>query len=115
MGFPLSLQPEELAQVFSVEGPIVEKLLQEIRDGVGSLTPPAEFQFDHEVLIGYLDGLTNTFREVTGAAEAGDLQTARMELLGIEEVVCEALGSFSSPDFKSLVRVHFEGGPDTCD
>ena len=37
--FPLSLLPEELAQVYSVEVPIVEKLLQEIRDGVGGLAP----------------------------------------------------------------------------
>ena len=67
--------------------------------------PPAEFQSDHAVFIGYFDRLTNVFREVKGATEAGDLQTAQMAILGIEEVVCEAQMSFSSPDFKSLVRV----------
>jgi hypothetical protein len=113
-GFPLSLLPEELARVFSVEAPIVEVLLQEIRDGVGSLTPTAELRLDHEVLIEYLEGVTITFREATEAAEAGDLQTARMAILGIGEEICETQRSFSSPDFNLLVSVHFGGGPDNC-
>ena len=113
--FPLTLRPEELAQVLATQAPIFGKQLQEVRAQVGSLTPPEELRADHDRLVAYYDGFIDRVSKLTAAVEAGDIQTAQIQLIGFRGQFCETRGSFSSSQFKELVGLHFRADPDACD
>ena len=112
--FPLTLRPEELAQVLATQAPVFGKQLQEVRAQVGSLTPPEELRADHDRLVAYYDGLIDRVSKLTAAVEAGDIQTAQIQFIVFREQFCETRGSFSSSQFKELVGLHFRADPDAC-
>ena len=106
--FPLSLEPEEQAQVLASQAPLFAEQLQEVRAQMGSLTPPEELRADHDRLAAYYDGFIDGVNELMAAAEAGDLQAAQGQLIGFLTGFCETRQSFSSSQFKELVTVHFK-------
>ena len=112
--FPLTLRPEELAQVLATQAPVFGKQLQEVRAQVGSLTPPEELRTDHDRLVAYYDGFIDGVSKLTAAVEAGEMQTTAIQMIGFREQFCETRGSFSSSQFKELVGLHFRADPDAC-
>ena len=114
-GFPLSLRPEELAKVLATQASIFREQLEEVRAQVGSLTPPEELRADHDRLVAYYDGLIDGVSKLTAAVEAGEMQTAAIQLVGFGGQPCETRGSFSSSLFKELVGLHFDADLNTCD
>ena len=115
LAFPLTLRPDELATVLATQGSTFREQLQEVRAQVGSLTPPEELRADHDRLVAYYDGFIDGVSKLTAAAEAGDIQTAQIQLIGFRGQFCETRGSFSSSQFKELVGLHFRADPDACD
>jgi len=115
LGFPLSLDDEELIQVFSTISPEVEAFFAETLIGLESLTPPSSMQDDHQRLIGYLQAMGGGFSRVSASANSGDITEARLIFQSSEEIYCQARGSFTSAEFKVLISIHFQGGPMTCE
>ncbi len=107
------LQPDEVFQVAVQKAPKVIDFLEEILSDINALTPPSDLQSDHGVLTQYLTEAMGLTDAVGSAAQAGDMERFREELDRDRDVFCNARGGFSSPDFKKMVLVHFQGSPDT--
>ncbi len=115
--FPLSLRPEELANVLATQASTFVQQLQEVRAQVESLTPPEELRADHDRLVAYYDGFIDGVSELTAVAEAGDVEIARGRFfMGFQPRLCETQQSFASSQFMALVGLHFAiATPDFCD
>ena len=100
MGFPLSLSEEETVVVFKKMAPEAADAIRQAKARVESLAPTAELSSDHDSLVEFWANLAEVY-DNTGTA--GDADAARAEFAGAADLECEALRTFSSDEFRSLV------------
>ena len=84
--FALSLTPEEVAQVVQTELPQVIKILAETRARILALTPPSEFEADHERLVLFLEDVEGATRETAGLAALDPLALRSGSMRLMEQV-----------------------------
>ena len=103
-GFPVSLTPEENLVVLKEAGPKAAMLLEEIKAQVEGLEPPAELVADQDLLIQKIDEFLEIFARALSPAEADNAEFNSMSIVRTQRSICESPGTFSSPEFSSLVQ-----------
>ena len=109
--FPLSLTPEELISITQEMAPRIETLVGALLAELTALTPPVEFQEDHDRLIDHFQRIGALVDEIAGAASVGDHELARRVGQAIGRIFCETDKSLGSEEFKTIVEVHLGAGP----
>ncbi len=101
------LTAEDYSRLDAAVGADIEDVLERTRRDVQALDAPAEFQADHDRLLQFLDETLGVVQAVLQAGEQED-SIQRMEVLERGRVVfCSAADDFS-PEFESIVDVHFD-------
>ncbi len=101
------LTAEDYSRLDAFVGGDIKDVLERTRRDVEALDAPAEFQADHDRLLQFLDETLGVVQAVLQAGEQQD-SIQRMEELALNRVVfCSAADDFS-PEFESIVDVHFD-------
>ncbi len=98
--FSLSLSPEEIALVIQTDIPEAISLIEDIRERVGALTPPDEFEADHDRLLAFFDAQSESIQQsAIDAFTIRDAQTAFGEQLGqlYQGLINNDFGAIISP------------------
>lgn len=115
LAFSLSLTPEELEQGFRVQVPKIISLFSEAEDRLQQMTPPSEFQADHNRLVSFM-GENLRFNEANAGAALRDPLAFRSAESRFFEGVCQLRQNLSSDDFGGVVAPLFPGpGGIGCD
>ena len=111
--FPALNEAEQLRLLASIQAQ-VEAAVQATRGQLAALTPPEEFQADHNVLLRFLDEIGEVARLITAAAEEGDV-AALPALYRQSGVVLTTAQCALSDGFRPLARPFFGAdAPDGC-
>ena len=72
--------PDEQMAVLRAIQPKVEESVERTRESVVALSPPAEFEADHDRLLLFLSETLDVAQELTAAASGGDFDKVESEL-----------------------------------
>ena len=96
--FSLSLSPEELAMVIQTDIPEATSLIEDLRERVGALTPPDEFEADHDRLLAFFDALSDLLQQ-----SAIDAFTIRDALMAFGEQIRQLYQGLVNDDFGAII------------
>lgn len=101
------ISAEDYSRLDAVAGPAIQDVLDTAEREVRSLDAPAEFQADNGRLLLYFDEMRSAVQAVLDSGEQQDSIRRMEELEKTRVVFCAAARDFT-PEFGSIVGVHFE-------